>query len=172
METKVKVDGSTKKRVDKVLEDIELSKKSAEEKQGIVQFLGKDEVLQKLRTGEPFISHLSYYPLDKVKFWVINPDVSRKLTSFIFFGPANFVQNDDQALLSADARYPAHYQTEYAGVDGLVEFEFDISFFYNGLTHLSEKEMMANYFVGSHNYFDPGKIYDRGSIMIPLPSPW
>jgi len=117
----------------------------------------------------PFFTSLSWSdgpPGGTITFtaFIHNPDPTSysgfALFGYLLFGPANFVQSTDDALVSEDTRFPRYWKSLGVAIGGNANAAFTV----NIPTGITPGVYIGNCFLVLRNSFDVGEVFDRASF--------
>jgi len=117
----------------------------------------------------PFFTSLSWSdgpPGGTITFtaFIHNPDPTSysgfALFGYLLFGPANFVQATDDALVSEDTRFPRYWKSLGVATGGNANAAFTV----NIPTGITPGVYIGNCFLVLRNSFDVGEVFERASF--------
>lgn len=156
----------------RIMAENEFREREAQARGDRFESLDEENLVRKL-TGEtsnsPFFNFQSWSsgsPGGTITYTagIFNPDAVSysgfSLFGFLFFGPANFIQNNDTALLGVDDRFPRYMQSlgVAANASTSARFAVDIP------AGITPGEYLGNCFLVRRDSFDVGDYFDRAAF--------
>jgi hypothetical protein len=159
----------------KLLEEAEFRRQEAEARGERFESLDEETLVKKI------MGHTANSPFFAGQSWTIgtspggtidytatihNPDPTGYsgflLFGYLFFGPANFIQNADTAFLAVDTRFPRFFRSLSVAAGGSADETFAITF----PPGISPGVYLGNFFLLLRRTSEVGNYFDRASFYV------
>ena len=168
----VKTEAEAREIANRLMQEIDFRANEARARGERFEQLDEPTLMRKLM-GEvghsPFFTILSWSdgpPGGTITFtaFIHNPDPTSysgfALFGYLLFGPANFVQATDDALVSEDTRFPRYWKSLGVAAGGNANAAFTV----NIPAGITPGVYIGNCFLVRRSSFDVGEVFDRASF--------